>query len=95
MGSRGEKLGAWRMGAVYSIFGQDGVLALLLGLVRPCYIQRDMFLVVSQHQYLAAAFGWKQALVVGRVLEEAGHVVRADPMAATGSIKQETYFILL
>jgi hypothetical protein len=63
------------------------VLALLLHLIGPSRLERDIFLVVSQQEHLITALRWIQAFVVCRMLEEAGYILGADPMTATRRLK--------
>jgi hypothetical protein len=74
---------------------ENRILALLFDLERPGYVERDVLLVVLEHEHLPTALWWEQTLILGGALEEAGYVVRAHVVAPTRSRDQQLALALL
>jgi len=78
-----------------NLLGEDGVFALLLDLICPSNIERHVLFILLEHEHLAAALGWKEALVLRSALEEAGNIIRANPVLTAGSCNEQFAILLL
>lgn len=70
------------------ILGEDRVLANLLCLKRPLYIEGDIGFIQVEQEDLAATLGRIQALGLRGALEEGGHIIRAYPVSLTRSFEK-------